>query len=106
MRKYLDAPDLEISEGGEATPEQMIALAEMSRRAIPSVRHERLLSTGATRGGIPFGRGALYYVLYRYSNRRPPSDQIARNYFREPDLQTQKWTEELSLCGRRRAYDP
>src|ERR1019366_6978638 len=23
----------------------------------------RLLSTGATRGGIPFGRGALYYVL-------------------------------------------
>src|SRR5450759_120825 len=26
----------------------------------------RLLSTGATRGGIPFGRGALYYVL---SNR-------------------------------------
>jgi hypothetical protein len=28
MRKYIDAPDLEISEGGEATPEQMIALAE------------------------------------------------------------------------------
>jgi site-specific DNA recombinase len=25
-----------------------------------------LLSTGATRGGIPFGRGALYYLL---SNR-------------------------------------
>jgi len=23
----------------------------------------RLLSTGATRGGIPFGRGALYYLL-------------------------------------------
>src|SRR5258708_30606700 len=23
----------------------------------------KLLSTGATRGGIPFGRGALYYVL-------------------------------------------
>jgi hypothetical protein len=23
----------------------------------------KLLSTGVTRGGIPFGRGALYYVL-------------------------------------------
>jgi site-specific DNA recombinase len=43
----------------------------------------RLLSTGATRGGIPFGRGALYYVLsnhfyigeVRYKNEILPGEQ-------------------------------
>jgi site-specific DNA recombinase len=43
----------------------------------------RLLSTGATRGGIPFGRGALYYVLnnhfyigeVKYKNEILPGEQ-------------------------------
>jgi site-specific DNA recombinase len=43
----------------------------------------RLLSTGATRGGIPFGRGALYYLLsnhfyigeVKYKNEIPPGEQ-------------------------------
>jgi hypothetical protein len=43
----------------------------------------RLLSTGATRGGIPFGRGALYYVLsnhfyigeVNYKNEILPGEQ-------------------------------
>ncbi len=43
----------------------------------------RLLSTGATRGGIPFGRGALYYVLsnhfyigeVKYRNEILPGEQ-------------------------------
>jgi site-specific DNA recombinase len=43
----------------------------------------RLLSTGATRGGIPFGRGALYYLLsnhfyigeVKYKNEILPGEQ-------------------------------
>src|SRR3979411_625136 len=43
----------------------------------------RLLSTGATRGGIPFGRGALYYLLsnhfyigeVKYKNEFLPGEQ-------------------------------
>jgi hypothetical protein len=43
----------------------------------------RQLSTGATRGGIPFGRGALYYVLsnhfyigeVKYKNEILPGEQ-------------------------------
>src|SRR3981189_396940 len=43
----------------------------------------KLLSTGATRGGIPFGRGALYYVLsnhfytgeVKYKNEILPGEQ-------------------------------
>jgi site-specific DNA recombinase len=43
----------------------------------------RLLSTGATRGGIPFGRGALYYLLgnrfyigeVKYKNEVLPGEQ-------------------------------
>src|SRR5258705_1302877 len=43
----------------------------------------RLLSTGATRGGIPFGRGALYYLLsnhfyigeVKYKNEMMPGEQ-------------------------------
>src|SRR5258707_3537865 len=43
----------------------------------------RLLSTGATRGGIPFGRGALYYLLsnhfyigeVEYKNEILPGEQ-------------------------------
>jgi site-specific DNA recombinase len=43
----------------------------------------RLLSTGATRGGIPFGRGALYYMLdnhfyigeVKYKNEILPGEQ-------------------------------
>jgi site-specific DNA recombinase len=42
----------------------------------------RLLSTGVTRGGIPFGRGALYYVLsnhfygeVKYKNEILPGEQ-------------------------------
>src|SRR6267142_264490 len=43
----------------------------------------RLLATGATRGGIPFGRGALYYVLsnhfyiceVKYKNEILPGEQ-------------------------------
>src|SRR5450631_4516637 len=43
----------------------------------------RLLSTGVTRGGIPFGRGALYYVLgnhfyigeVKYKNQILPGEQ-------------------------------
>ena len=45
----------------------------------------RLLSTGATRGGIPFGRGALYYLLsnrfyigeVKYKNEILPGEQPA-----------------------------
>src|SRR6202161_1628484 len=45
----------------------------------------RLLSTGATRGGIPFGRGALYYLLsnhfyigeVKYKNEILPGEQAA-----------------------------
>ena len=44
---------------------------------------ERLLSTGATRGGVPFGRGALYYLLgnhfyigeVKYKNEILPGEQ-------------------------------
>src|SRR2546429_3615328 len=47
----------------------------------------RLLSTGATRGGIPFGRGALYYVLsnhfyigeIKYKNEILPGEQPLRS---------------------------
>ena len=43
----------------------------------------RQLSTGATRGGIPFGRGALYYLLsnhfyigeVKYKNEILPGEQ-------------------------------
>src|SRR5258708_12931179 len=43
----------------------------------------RLLSTGTTRGGIPFGRGALYYLLsnhfyigkVKYKNEILPGEQ-------------------------------
>jgi site-specific DNA recombinase len=43
----------------------------------------RLLSTGATRGGIPFGRGALYYLMsnhfyigeVKYKNEILPGEQ-------------------------------
>src|SRR6202166_3905587 len=53
-------------------------LRERSIRTKP-----RLLSTGATRGGIPFGRGALYYVLsnhfyigeVKYKNEILPGEQ-------------------------------
>jgi site-specific DNA recombinase len=52
----------------------------------------RLLSTGVTRGGIPFGRGALYYVLsnhfyigeVKYKNEILPGEQppiMDRNLF-------------------------
>src|ERR1700687_745960 len=56
-------------------------LRDLSERNIRT--KTRLLSTGATRGGIPFGRGALYYVLsnhfyigeVKYKNEILPGEQ-------------------------------
>lgn len=56
-------------------------LRELNERNIRT--KSRLLSTGVTRGGIPFGRGALYYVLsnhfyigeVKYKNEILPGEQ-------------------------------
>jgi site-specific DNA recombinase len=56
-------------------------LRDLSERNIRT--KARLLSTGATRGGIPFGRGALYYLLsnhfyigeVKYKNEILPGEQ-------------------------------
>jgi site-specific DNA recombinase len=56
-------------------------LRDLKERSIRT--KSRLLSTGATRGGIPFGRGALYYVLsnhfyigeVKYKNEILPGEQ-------------------------------
>jgi site-specific DNA recombinase len=56
-------------------------LRDLSERNIRT--KSRLLSTGATRGGIPFGRGALYYLLsnhfyigeVKYKNEILPGEQ-------------------------------
>src|SRR4030088_765693 len=70
----------------------------------------RLLSTGATRGGIPFGRGALYYVLnnhfyigeVKYKNEILPGEQppiMDRALF---EAVRQKLTEQWSAQSRTR----
>jgi hypothetical protein len=46
----------------------------------------RLLSTGATRGGIPFGRGALYYVLSNHFYIGERKDFVAFFRMRRPAL--------------------
>jgi site-specific DNA recombinase len=56
-------------------------LRDLKERSIRT--KSRLLSTGVTRGGIPFGRGALYYVLsnhfyigeVKYKNEILPGEQ-------------------------------
>jgi DNA invertase Pin-like site-specific DNA recombinase len=56
-------------------------LRDLEKRNIRT--KSRLLSTGATRGGIPFGRGALYYLLsnhfyigeIKYKNEILPGEQ-------------------------------
>jgi Luciferase-like monooxygenase/Recombinase len=67
-----------------AIPSWPSIITVLSRGDTRSIRTKtRRLSTGATRGGIPFGRGALYYLLsnhfyigeVKYKNEILPGEQ-------------------------------